>query len=102
LNGRRIRSIAKAGSGDIIRAFGKNGYIWQTTQGDAAQVKTILSILKARDAKKIALLAENSTYGKTFYDWTGFFATEYGIEVPPPSPSSVRDPPQSAGRSPMP
>ncbi len=68
-------------SGDIIRAFGKNGYIWRTTQGDAAQVRTILSILKARGVKKIALLAENSTYGKTFYDWTGFFATEYGIEV---------------------
>jgi len=71
-----------ATSGDILRAFGKNGYVWRTVQGDAAQVKVILAILKGKGATKIALLAENSTYGETFYDWTGFFATEYGIDVP--------------------
>jgi len=71
-----------ATSGDLIRAFGKNGYVWRTVQGDVAQVKVILTILKKRGATKVALLAENSTYGQTFYDWTGFFATEYGIEVP--------------------
>jgi ABC-type branched-subunit amino acid transport system substrate-binding protein/glycosylphosphatidylinositol transamidase (GPIT) subunit GPI8 len=71
-----------ATSGDILRAFGKNGYVWRTVQGDAAQVKVILAILKGKGATKVALLAENSSYGDTFYDWTGFFATEYGIEVP--------------------
>jgi ABC-type branched-subunit amino acid transport system substrate-binding protein/glycosylphosphatidylinositol transamidase (GPIT) subunit GPI8 len=71
-----------ATSGDLLRAFGKNGYVWRTVQGDAAQVKVILTILKGKGATKIALLAENSTYGQTFYDWTGFFATEYGIDVP--------------------
>jgi ABC-type branched-subunit amino acid transport system substrate-binding protein len=70
-----------ATSGDIIRAFGRNGYIWRTTQGDTAQVKTILSILEGKGAGKVALLTENSTYGATFYDWTGFFATEYGIDL---------------------
>lgn len=70
-----------ATSGDILRAFGKNGYVWRTTQGDAAQVKVILTILKQKGAGKIALLAVNNTYGQTFYDWTGFFATEYGINV---------------------
>jgi ABC-type branched-subunit amino acid transport system substrate-binding protein/glycosylphosphatidylinositol transamidase (GPIT) subunit GPI8 len=71
-----------ATNGDILRAFGKNGYVWRTVQGDVAQVKVILTILKGRGATKVALLAENSSYGQTFYDWTGFFATEYGIEVP--------------------
>lgn len=71
-----------ATSGDILRAFGKNGYVWRTVEGDVAQVKVILTILKGKGATKVALLAENSTYGDTFYDWTGFFATEYGIEVP--------------------
>lgn len=70
-----------ATSGDIIRAYGKNGYVWRTTQGDAAQVKTILTILKGKGVTRVALFAENSTYGQTFYDWTGFFATEYGIDV---------------------
>lgn len=68
-------------SGDIIRAFGKKGYFWRTCQGDVAQVKMILSILKGKGAKKVALLAENTTWGDTFYDWTGFFATEYGLEL---------------------
>lgn len=71
-----------ATSGDILRAFGKNGYVWRTVQGDAAQVKVILTILKGKGATKVALLAENSSYGQTFYDWTGFFATEYGIDIP--------------------
>lgn len=68
-------------SGDIIRAFGKSGYFWRTAQGDVAQVKSILSILKNKKVQRIAVLCENSTYGGTFYDWTGFFATEYGIQV---------------------
>ena len=46
-----------------------------------AQVKTILSILKGKGAKKVALLVENTTWRDTFYDWTGFFATEYGLEL---------------------
>jgi ABC-type branched-subunit amino acid transport system substrate-binding protein len=71
-----------ATSGDILRAYGKNGYVWRTVQGDAAQVRVILTILKGKGATKIALLATNDTYGQTFYDWTGFFATEYGIDVP--------------------
>jgi ABC-type branched-subunit amino acid transport system substrate-binding protein len=72
-------------SGDIIRAFGKKGYFWRTCQGDVAQDKMILSILKKKGAKKVALLTENTTWGDTFYDWTGFFSTEYGLEL-----SSIR------------
>lgn len=68
-------------SGDIIRAFGKKGYFWRTSQGDVAQIKTILSVLDTKGAHRVALLAENTTYGTTFYDWTGFFATEYGIDL---------------------
>ncbi|MFA6363381.1 C13 family peptidase [Methanoregula sp.] len=70
-----------ATSGEILRAFGKTGYVWRTTQGDAAQVKVILTVLKGKSAKNVALLVVNNTYGQTFYDWTGFFATEYGIDV---------------------
>ena len=68
-------------SGDIVRAFGKKGYFWRTTQGDVAQVKIIVSLLKEDGVKKAALLAENSTYGNTFYDWTGFFTTENKIDL---------------------
>ena len=70
-----------ATSGDIIRAFGGKGYFWRTAQGDVAQVKVIVSVLLAKGAGRVALLAENSTYGDTFYEWTGFFATESGIDL---------------------
>ena len=70
-----------ATSGDIIRAFGKKGYFWRTTQGDVAQVRAILAILNENGARRVALLTENSTYGKTFYEWTGFFATEEGLDL---------------------
>lgn len=70
-----------ATSGDIIRAFGRKGYFWRTAQGDVAQVKAILSLLKEKGTTRVALLSENTTYGRTFYDWTGFFATEYGLKV---------------------
>jgi len=79
---KKVLISPSATSGDILRAFGKNGYVWRTVQGDAAQVKVILTILKGKGATKVALLADSSTYGDTFYDWTGFFATEYGIDVP--------------------
>jgi ABC-type branched-subunit amino acid transport system substrate-binding protein len=68
-------------SGDIFRAFGKKGYFWRTPQGDVAQVKTLLSVLKGKGVTRVALLTENSTYGRTFYDWSGFFATEYGMDL---------------------
>lgn len=70
-----------ATSGDIFRAFGKKGYFWRTMQGDVAQVKAIMTILKQKGVKKVALLTVDTTYGKTFYDWTGFFANEYGIDL---------------------
>lgn len=71
----------EATAGDIIRAFGKKGYIWRTTQGDVAQIKVIFDILKQKKVQRIALLYENTTYGSTFYEWTGFFATENGIDL---------------------
>jgi len=68
-------------SGDIIRAFGKTGYFWRTVQGDVAQDEAIVDILHKKGVKRAALLTENTTYGSTFYDWTGFFATEAGIDL---------------------
>ncbi len=65
-------------SGDVSRAFAGNGYFWRTVQGDVTQVKVIVSLTKENGARRVALLSENTTYGQTFYDWTGFFATESG------------------------
>jgi len=74
-----ISPLATAGS--ITLAFGNKGYFWRTTQGDAAQVKVIATFLNEKGVHRISLLAENTTYGETFYNWMGFFATEYGLDL---------------------
>ncbi|WP_321507737.1 C13 family peptidase [uncultured Methanoregula sp.] len=79
--GEKLLISPETTSGDIIRAFGRKGYFWRTCGGDVAQVNMILSILKGKGAKKVALLVENTTWGETFYAWTGFFSTEYGLEL---------------------
>jgi ABC-type branched-subunit amino acid transport system substrate-binding protein len=70
-----------ATSGDISRAFGTTGYFWRTTKGDVAQVGVMISLIGEKGGRRIALLAENTSYGKTFYDWAGFFATESGLDL---------------------
>jgi ABC-type branched-subunit amino acid transport system substrate-binding protein len=68
-------------AGDIFRAFGKEEYFWRTCQSDVAQVRLILYHLSLQGATNISLVYENTVYGKTFFDWTGFFATELGINL---------------------
>ena len=70
-----------ATAGDIFRAFGKKDYFWRTSEGDAAQVRTILHIFSEKDVSDIALIYEDTSYGRTFSRWTGFFATELGINL---------------------
>jgi ABC-type branched-subunit amino acid transport system substrate-binding protein len=70
-----------ATSGDLSRAFGSTGHFWRTAQGDVAQADVIIAVLKSGGAQRIALLTENTSYGKTFYDWTGFFALESGLNL---------------------
>lgn len=70
-----------ATSAGISMAFGNDGYFWRTTQGDVAQVKVIINLLNEKGVHRVSLLAENTTYGETFYNWGGFFATEYGLNL---------------------
>ncbi len=68
-------------AGDVFRAFGKKKFFGRTCQGDVAQIRTILYILSSRDVERISLIYEDSVYGKTFFDWIGFFSMELGIEL---------------------
>ena len=70
-----------ATAGSITLAFGNQGYFWRTTQSDAAQVHVIMNIITQKGAHRVALLAANTTYGETFYDWSGFFAIEDGLDL---------------------
>lgn len=68
-------------SAELFRAFGKKKFYWRTSQGDVAQIKSILHILKIKGAKSISLLYEDTSYGKTFLDWSGFFALEMNLDL---------------------
>jgi ABC-type branched-subunit amino acid transport system substrate-binding protein len=70
-----------ATAGSITLAFGNQGYFWRTTQSDAAQVHVIMNIITKKGAHRVALLAARTTYGETFYDWSGFFAIEDGLDL---------------------
>ncbi len=70
-----------ATSADIFRAFGGEKYIWRTVESDIAQVRTMF-LVAARDMhESVSLVTSTDTYGATFFDWFGFFATELGIDA---------------------
>ena len=70
-----------ATAGDIFREFGGQRFIWRTVESDIAQVQSMLLLGTKSGAKKVALIAAADTYGSTFFDWFGFFATELGLDV---------------------
>lgn len=70
-----------ATAGSIMRAFTGSDYIWRTCQSDVAQVRSILFELASRDVNSVALVYPQDSYGSTFYEWTGFFCVETGIEL---------------------
>ncbi|MFC1984300.1 C13 family peptidase [Chloroflexota bacterium] len=68
-------------AGDVFRAFGSKKFFWRTCQSDVAQIRTILYLLASRDVKRISLIYEDSIYGQTFFNWSGFFSLELGVEL---------------------
>lgn len=70
-----------ATAGDIFRAFGGLRFIWRTVESDIAQVQTMLLLGTRGGARNVALVASADTYGSTFFDWFGFFATELALDV---------------------
>lgn len=70
-------------SADIFRSFAAEGHVWRTLESDAGQALLLLDEAKRRvpDGPRVALLTADSLYGQTFFDWTGFFAAEVGIEL---------------------
>jgi len=70
-----------ATAGDIFRAYGKKDFVWRTCQSDIAQVRAILDELAKRKVTSVSLIYPPDSYGSTFFQWTGFFCTELGIDL---------------------
>jgi ABC-type branched-subunit amino acid transport system substrate-binding protein len=78
---RKLLISPTATASDITRTFGKQEYFWRTVQSDVAQLRSILDELDSRNVKRISLLYVDTPYGRTFYQWAGFFTTELGMEL---------------------
>jgi ABC-type branched-subunit amino acid transport system substrate-binding protein len=66
---------------ELFRAFAGDRCFVRTCQSDVGQASTILSILKSQGTKRLSLIYEGTTYGRTFQSWMGFFTREMGVDL---------------------
>lgn len=81
IKNKKILISPSSTAGNVFRAFGKQKFFYRTAQSDIAQMRIILALLSKNKVKKIALLTEESEYGRTFFSWGGFFAKEMDLEL---------------------
>ncbi len=78
-----------ASSETVIRAYAVNAavkdkkspFLWSLTESDVSQIEAMLSKVSSYGGKTIALLSSADIYGKTFFDWVPFLATELKLEL---------------------
>lgn len=66
-------------SEEVVRRYASYGFLWSLTETDVTQCELLLLKAQAADLKNIALLAPDDLYGRTFYNWFAFQATELGL-----------------------
>ena len=67
-------------SAELQRTNARNTYAWFFTESDITQCEIMLSAARAMHASRVALICSNDSYGKSFQDWMGYYATE--LEIP--------------------
>lgn len=71
-----------ATTAELVRAYSSAGGLWAMTETDITQCEMLLSKALYYGASSVALLADHqNSYGKTFVEWFGFQAREFGLEV---------------------
>ena len=68
-------------SAELQRVHARNTYAWFLTESDITQCEIMLQAVKAMKATNVALLYSDDTYGRSFYDWFGYWAVELGLNV---------------------
>ena len=69
-------------SADLQRIHARSTYAWFLTESDITQCEVMLIAAHALGASDVMLVYEDNTYGRSFYDWFGYYATELGLHVP--------------------
>lgn len=77
----RVFVAPNATADELLRAFGGGPYLWRTKPSDIGQAELLVSYAKRVHAKKLGLVTNVETGGMTFFNWLGFFATEYGYDA---------------------
>ena len=78
-----------ATSESLVRSFALNAassdkkepFLWSFTESDVSQTEALLAKVSAYGGKSVAVLSSADLYGKTFFDWSPFIATELGLTL---------------------
>ncbi|MCR4603945.1 MAG: ABC transporter substrate-binding protein [Prevotella sp.] len=68
-------------NGELQRINARNTYAWFLTESDITQCEIMFSAIRTMGGKKVALVYSDDSYGKTFYDWFNFLATENDLTI---------------------
>ncbi|MDD1724707.1 MAG: ABC transporter substrate-binding protein, partial [Methanospirillum sp.] len=81
IRAKKVLISPSATSANISTVFNNSGYFWMTASGDQVQTGIIMDILAERDAGSVSLLYVNNTYGRSFSDWSGYYAEKAGLNL---------------------
>ncbi|MBQ8014262.1 MAG: ABC transporter substrate-binding protein [Treponema sp.] len=78
-----------ASSENLVRSYAvnvaqygrKKPFLWTLTQTDEAQIEALVAQILSYGAKRISLLSSADSYGRTFFEWTPFIASEANLEL---------------------
>lgn len=68
-------------SADLQRIHARNTYAWFLTESDITQCEIMLSAIRSLQVANVALIYSEGTYGKSFEDWFGYYATEFQLNI---------------------
>ncbi len=69
-------------SAELQRINALNTYAWFLTESDVTQCDIMASAAGIMECSDIALIYSDDSYGQSFYDYFGFFATEHLFNIP--------------------
>ena len=68
-------------SAELQRINARNTYAWFLTESDITQCEIMFSAIKTMKGNNVVLLYSDDSYGKSFFDWFNFLATENELNI---------------------
>ena len=68
-------------SSELQRSNARNTYAWFLTESDITQCEMMVTGAAKMTDVDVALIYSNDTYGQSFHDWFGYYATERQLHV---------------------